>query len=154
MSDRLLSPALFFGEMGYRKVGAMLGSTRLQNALHWQLVDGWTHTRELLVWILGLSGLFALIAFFQARKAHFAGRSVLAWTAFVFAFNLAGLIVFRLVADWPRQTTCPHCRKPRPIDRSHCPSCNSGWEPAETRGTEIIDTVSASAGQAQTTTHP
>jgi len=151
LTQRLQSPALFFGEMGYRKVGAIMGSTRLENALKFQLVHSWPQTRELLIWMLGLSLCFAGVAYFQARRAHLVGGRVMAWTLFVFAFNLAGFLVFRLAADWPRQTACAQCRKPRPIDRGLCPSCGKGWETPDPTGTEIISPLPAPASLAQTT---
>jgi hypothetical protein len=61
------------------------------------------------------------------------------WAAFALVFNLAGLIVFRLVADWPQLVPCTTCRQPRPVDREQCPHCAHGWPPPQPNGTEILD---------------
>lgn len=151
LTQRLQSPALFFGEMGYRKVGEMMGSTRLRDALRSQLVDRWKQTRTDMVWMLGLSGLCAALACFLGARAGLSKRTLMAWTVFVLGFNLAGLLVFRLAVDWPRRVTCESCKKPRPIHRNLCPCCGKEWDPPVLTGTEIIDLSSASSELARTT---
>jgi hypothetical protein len=135
LSHRFHSPALFFGEMAYRKAGALLGSTRLANALKSQWGERWPETRERMIWILGLSSLCAALACLLGCRAHLGGRSLLAWTAFVFVFNLAGLLVFRMLVDWPSQVPCPDCTRKRPVSKPFCPHCRQKWA----SGMDIMD---------------
>jgi hypothetical protein len=148
LAHRLHSPVLFFGTMAYQKVGESMGSARLGNALKSQLADRWPQTRERMIWILSLSALCAVAAWVLGRRAHRSARSLLAWTAFVFAFNLAGLLVFRLVADWPTLVPCPACRRRRPVARDACPACGQTWEAPAATGIEIMDRTPATPPRA------
>lgn len=135
----LQTPAFFFGTMLYQKIGATLGSERLRKALAGQFGDNWSKTKESAVDILILSVLCAGVTFYLARRAQIPRAQAWAWTAEALLFNLAGLIVFRCVADWPRLVPCTACGKRRPVAHEHCPHCAQGWPPPDPNGTEILD---------------
>jgi len=139
LNRRLQSPAFFFGTLLYQKAGAMLGSARLQDALAERIGDHWMETRQTATYTLLFSFLSTVATFYGARRAHFSSRRAWLWTGLAFAFNVAGLLTFRLVADWPRLIPCPACRRPRPIDQPSCPHCADGWPATQPTGAEIFD---------------
>lgn len=139
LDRRLQSPAVFFGEMLYRKIGASLGSVRLKNALAGQLGSGWKTTRETAVWSTGLSALLAAVAYLWASRAQFSRSRAWGRAGLVLLFNLGGFIVFLLAADWPRLVPCRGCLGRRRITDDTCPSCHQGWPSAPATGTEIFD---------------
>ncbi len=138
LADALRTPFFFFGTLAYQKIGAALGSNRLENELKNQLVRDWPKTRILAVTLTLVSLVSAALTFFWARRAQFDRRRVITWTAFAFAFNLAGLLTFRLAADWPRKVACPDCRRRRRLDHSTCPHCAANWPANPSTGTEIF----------------
>ncbi len=150
LSNRLQSPAFFFGNMAYQKIGAWCGSARLAGMLS----DRWrgeerAKTVEFSLYIAVVSLLLATATFVWTRQAHFAPRRVWAWTLFVLVFNVAGFIAFRLGADWPQFMPCPVCGRPRSLETEHCEHCGAGWPAAPVTGTEIYDQrASTSAGAA------
>ncbi len=121
---RLRCPAFFYGEMLYRKIGAMLGSERLAR-LNEQWGTGRKVTMEIITWSTSLSAFLALCTLFWARSAQYSWKRAWSWSAFVLLFNLAGLITFWLASDWPRLVACAKCRRRRPIDTASCPSCGA-----------------------------
>jgi hypothetical protein len=68
-----------------------------------------------------------------------------AWAGFLFAFNLAGLITFRLVADWPVAVPCPECGRKRLVEEMACLHCRAGWALPAPRGIEIFDAKAPTA---------
>ena len=145
VAHRVQSPAFFFGGMIYQKVGAQLGSKRLADQLDRRFGHDRDLTRELTIVLLLLSTCLAGGAWFWSRRAGFSVRRALAWSIFVFAGGLAGLIVFRAAADWPLFVSCPNCRQPRPTGGEQCPRCGAGWPSAPALGIEIFDHDAASA---------
>jgi hypothetical protein len=145
LSQRLQSPAFYFGEMLYKKIGAELGSKRLRDSLAWYHGPGRRETREIRPVIIGLSVALSLVTLLWARRVYFSWPRAWAWAAFVLAFNLAGLITFRLAADWPRFVPCPSCGKRRAIEAKTCPHCGSGWPAPAASGIEIMDRPRAEA---------
>lgn len=139
LTRRLQSPAFFFGNMLYKKIGAEFGSVRLKNALARQFGAGWPVTKETGIWSGALSLLLAAATFSWARRTHFSRGRTWAWTVFVLAFNLAGFITFRLAADWPRLVRCFGCGKRRAVNAENCPSCQKAWPVPPPTGTEIFD---------------
>ena len=143
LGQRVQSPAFFFGGMLYAEVGAAFGSKPLRDFLNWQ----WGHdrrlTEEICAYVIVLSLVLAVVTLWWARYAHLSWRRAWAWAGFVFAFNLPGLITFRLAADWPRQIRCPSCTKTRPIDLDNCPHCGAAWPAPPVSGLEIIENTPA-----------
>jgi hypothetical protein len=139
VARRLQSPAFFFGTMIYQKLGSELGNARLKDALSRRLGGEWRLTKEIAGWITALSVLVAVITLWWARRLHFSWRRAWAWAGLAFALNLAGLIIFRLAADWPRLVPCSACGRGRPIDRESCPHCGGDWPAYKPNGTEIFD---------------
>lgn len=135
----LQSPAFFFGTMLYQKAGAMMGNNRLQAALGGRFGDNLSKTKETAAYILVLSVLCATVTFYWARRAQIPRQQAWAWTGFALLFNLAGLIVFRLLADWPQLIPCTACGRCRPVTDDYCPHCTQGWPPPNPNGTEIMD---------------
>jgi hypothetical protein len=140
LSHRLQAPACFFGTILYKKIGAEMGSKRLQGDLAWYSGnDGRREFREVVPFILVLSLFLAAVTLVWARNAYFSWSRAWSWAAFVFAFNLAGFLTFRLAADWPRLVACPSCGRKRSTETDRCPHCGSNWlEPAPS-GIEIFD---------------
>jgi hypothetical protein len=136
---RLRCPAFFYGEMLYRKIGAMLGSERLARLLNEQWGTGRKVTMEIITWSTSLSAFLALCTLFWARSAQYSWKRAWSWSAFVLLFNLAGLITFWLASDWPRLVACAKCRRRRPIDTASCPSCGADWPLPALTGIEIFD---------------
>jgi hypothetical protein len=148
LTQDLKSPAFFFGRLAYRKAGAALGNNRLRNDLAWDLGENWKVTEETAVSITILSTLLAGMTLWWARRVQFAWRRAWSWAGMAFAFNVAGLMAFRLMADWPRFVPCAACGRNRPIDGERCPHCGAAWPDPEPSGTEIFD---SGAGEAEAT---
>jgi len=132
-------PAFVFGDPAYDKVGALCGSERLAGELNYTLGDGWGYFKDLAIRSSAASLLLALVTLAWARRLHFSWGRAWAWAAFVLVFNLAGLITFRLVADWPVRVRCPQCSRKRPVEENVCPHCGAAWPAPVSRGTEIFD---------------
>lgn len=138
-SEGWKAPALYLGDLVYEKAGAVLGSERLRQRLARRLGENGDETRETLLLLSLFSLASALAAFVLARRARFRPGEVRRWTLFCLLFNVAGLIAFRLVADWPVLAKCPACGKPRRVDDAECPHCGTAWPAPERDGTEIFD---------------
>lgn len=139
LAQRMQSPAFFFGEMLYRKIGAALGSTRLRDALAAQLGRDFKKTREIGTIIVLLAAALAGVTFFWARRAQLPRRRAGLWAASVFLFGLPGFIVFWLAGERPCTVPCPSCRRPRRIDETHCAHCAAAWPEIARAGTEIFE---------------
>lgn len=135
----LRSPALFYGTLLYQKIGGSLGDARLKKALARQLGPDWPTTRRIGIQIAVMSLFLAVGTFFWARRAQFSERSAWAWAGLALAFNFAGFLIFRFVADWPRMVPCPSCARKRPVELETCPHCHQGWATAAGEGVEIFD---------------
>jgi len=139
ISEGLETPAFYFGDLIYGKMGALCGSQRLADAYNYRMTDGWGWTKDLAIRTSTFSAIFAVVALIWARWTRFSWKRSWAWALFVLLFNLAGLITFRLVADWPIFVPCPKCQRKRSIQESTCPSCHAGWPAPKREGTEIFD---------------
>jgi len=140
LSLRLQSPAFFFGTLLYQKVGALLGSHRLRVGLDARFAENRiSQTREAATLIPIFSLVCAGITLAWARRAHFSWAQAATWAGLALALNIAGLLLFRFVADWPRVVPCAACRCPRPIERQTCPHCADHWPAPASNGTEIFD---------------
>jgi hypothetical protein len=149
ISECLPPPAFLFGDLAYDKVGALCGSERLAGQLNYTLGDGWGYFKDISIRSSLTSLLLALLTLAWARRMHFSWGRAWAWAAFVLAFNLAGLITFRLVADWPVRVRCPQCSHKRPVEENLCPHCGASWPTPVSRGTEIFDPREAAATEAK-----
>lgn len=139
LKRRLQSPAFFYGNMMYQKIGASLGSERLKGMLTRQFNNGWKTTKEIMLWTSVVSCLFAVATFLLAWRARFVPKKTVAWVLFVLAGNLAGFITFLISAEWPRLLACPKCRTRRPVHAANCPSCASPWPSPDPNGFDIFD---------------
>lgn len=135
----LQSPAVYFGNMLYRKIGASFGNTRLKNALDWQLGSGWEGTKATAIWSVGISLALAIVTLLWSRRVHLSQRRSILWVVIVLLFNVPGCIAFRFATDWPRLVACRACRRSRAVDAQNCPSCGEGWPHPARAGTEIFD---------------
>jgi hypothetical protein len=77
--------------------------------------------------LIFVSLALSLAAFVWSFRAGFLPKECLAWSVFVFCFGLPGLLVFRLISDWPVRNKC--FSKPDAFSRD---------------GTEIFDQVALS----------
>jgi len=137
--DSTRSPALWFGNLAYQKVGGQMGDKNLADKDEAAFHEGWENTKEIATRLILYSLFFAVIALVWSRRMNFSWGRAWAWAGFVLAFNLAGLITFRLVADWPVRVRCPQCSQKRPVEEERCPHCGAGWPAPASRGTEILD---------------
>jgi len=85
--------------------------------------------------------LSAAAGWMMGRRYHFTGRDQAAWAGFHLIFGLPGLIAFFSVQEWPAKEPCPHCGKPRMVDREQCEYCGGVFAPPATNGTEIFEPV-------------
>ena len=139
LTECVRSPVYEYGNIVYDKIGALFGSERLQKELDSTFGPMWGYRRDILLRCTLTALGLGVITLFWARRAFMSWPRAWAWAAFVFGFNLAGLITFRLCADWPTLVPCPKCGKKRPIDFEQCPACGADWPPPVREGTEIFD---------------
>ena len=91
-----------------------------------------------LIGMIGLEVVLAAVAFVWARRVGFSARRTWGWTVFVLAFGPAGLLAFRLAANWPERVRCPFCGHRRNLEQDTCPHCQRSWNLPEPTGTEIF----------------
>jgi hypothetical protein len=139
IADRAQTPFFWYGTVGYQKICAALGIPHYDDRGYNPFYPYRSHPHKLGIQLLLVSLLLAPIAFAWARLRHFSWPRAAAWAVFVFAFNIAGLITFRLVADWPVQVRCPQCSRKRPVEESECPHCHTPWPSPPRSGIEIFD---------------
>jgi hypothetical protein len=139
------TPAFFYGSMIYQKIGSLLGSKRLTGALNNRLGPRWEYTKDIAIRISTLSLILAVATPLWARSRQFSWRRAWAWAGFVLAFNLAGLITFRLIADWPVLVRCPACGRKRLVNEATCVHCGATWPVPVRDGTEILEKTSVLA---------
>lgn len=132
------APATFFGSFLYQGFGHLIGSQTMEGNLQWRLHEGHSHTLDVMKRILLASLFFASVALGLARWKQFPWKRALAWAAFVFIFNLGGLITFVLAADWPTLVRCPVCQRKRPAQEAACTHCGAAWPTPVPDGTEIL----------------
>jgi hypothetical protein len=140
-TSRLESPVYIYGDMVYIDAGAALGVKHLQRSVTHLFAKDAHGYRVYLLQTTLFSAVFAAIAFFWARRNWFSPRRAWLWALFVFGFNLTGLIVFRLCADWPVKVKCPSCGRKRPVEKETCPACHAPWPAPVREGTEIFTPV-------------
>lgn len=139
VSECLLPPVFLYGNIVYDKVGAACGSKRLAKELNDTLGDGWGYFKDITIRSSLTSLFLAFLIIVWTRRMHFSWKRAGAWAAFVLAFNIAGLITFRLVADWPVRVRCPQCSRKRAVEENLCPHCGAPWPAPVRSGTEIHD---------------
>ncbi len=138
IADHAQTPLLWYGTVGYQNLCAALGIPNYDDRGYNPFYPYRSHPPQIGLQLLLVSLLLAPIAFAWARFRYFPLSSALAWAAFVFTFNIAGLITFRLVADWPVQIPCPQCKRKRPIEAGECPHCHAAWPSPTPSGIEIF----------------
>jgi hypothetical protein len=143
ITENLQTPTYYIGEMVYDRIGAMLGVKHLvKKDAEWR-GPRQGEVRDHVPRILILSLVLGAVALGWARRRQFSWGEAWRWAGFTFLFNLAGLLTFRLVADWPVCIKCPACGRPRRVDQSTCPHCAVAWPVPAVDGTEIIDEPAA-----------
>jgi ABC-type transport system involved in multi-copper enzyme maturation permease subunit len=95
--------------------------------------------------LFGLDVVLGIVVFVWARRENMAPRSAVGWAIFTACFGLAGLITFRLAADWPARVRCPVCGAKRPLPTNECPSCHQTWPAPPSTGIEIFGEEKAPA---------
>jgi hypothetical protein len=138
------SPAFFFGTTFYEKFGGMTESKAQRERFAAFFGESASDQKRVTIIVVLGSLLCAGITLFWARRVHFEWPRAWRWAALALAFNIAGLILFRLVADWPRLVACGACQRRRPIHQATCPHCAQGWPSVEPTGTEIFDSSDVS----------
>jgi hypothetical protein len=133
------SPAFFFGTMFYEKFGGMTESKAWRERLAAYFGESASDPKLTALIVVLASLLCAAVTLFWARRAHFEWPRACRWAALALAFNMAGLILFRLVADWPRFVACGTCHRRRAVHQAMCPHCGQEWPSIEPTGTEIFD---------------
>ena len=144
-AQRLQSPAFFFGEMLYRRIGAALGSTRLRDALAKQLGPDFANTRRVGMVVVLVALVLAVVVFFWARRAQLPERQAWGWAVAVFCLGLGGLIVFWLASGRPRTVRCQACGQRRRIDAEVCGCCGAPWPAKPSDETAILDPLAEPA---------
>ncbi|EDY21441.1 hypothetical protein CfE428DRAFT_0686 [Chthoniobacter flavus Ellin428] len=137
--EGLRSPVFFFGTLLYQKLGVLLGNQKLQDVFEARMGSNAHAVRETAVLILVCSLLCAGATLAGARRLHFSWSQAALWAGVALVFNIAGLLLFLTVADWPQVVPCATCQRPRPVSRQTCPHCADDWPPAAATGTEIFD---------------
>lgn len=103
---------------------------------------GWSFGRKTAVGgLLVISLLSAGFIFSHARRHYLTRVEIVAWTAFVIATGLAGLVAYFAMRDFSLLVNCSSCEGRRPVDRIACPRCGSDFDRGELIGIEIIDPV-------------
>jgi len=136
---RLKSPALYAGELLYRRIGGMLGSKRLRDASTWDFGPHLQETLSVAIATTLVGLVLAIVTFFWAHRAHLTRAQVWGWTLLVFALALPGFVVFWLAGERPRTIACESCARPRRVDRRECGQCGAGWSRPAPTGTEIFE---------------
>lgn len=103
----------------------------------WMLKNGW---KDLLISLVA-SIVFTGIGWGLGRCYRFVLKDQMKWAVFNFFFGLPGLLAFICVQEWPVRVACPHCRKPRMMDREKCEHCGADIEPPAKNGTEIFEAI-------------
>ena len=127
LQDYLKTPAYFFGEIGLSKGRSHAGLEETgatdqldaRKRLGPHQGRGCPH-RHLLVHPLPCD------ASLGAEPPIFRGTARGPGPDSSLAFNLAGLITFRLVADWPVLVNCPACGRKRLVNEPTCRALRSG----------------------------
>jgi ABC-type transport system involved in multi-copper enzyme maturation permease subunit len=86
-----------------------------------------------------LAAIGAGIGWTLVRRYNFSIKAPSGWTLFIFLLGIPGLLALLCVQEWPVRETCPHCKKPRAVDRESCEHCAAPFAPPETNGTEIFE---------------
>ncbi|MEP6669321.1 MAG: hypothetical protein ABJF10_09225 [Chthoniobacter sp.] len=143
LAARAQSPAFFFGDLLYRRIGAAFGSERLRNDLKERLGRDFPTTKRVCITVLLLALALSVVTFFWARRAQLSDRRQWAWAASVLVLGLPGFVMFWLAGERPRTVSCPACRRPRHIAEENCAHCGVAWPPPAADGTEIIESAPA-----------
>lgn len=135
----VVPPAVLYGYLAYVKIGALVGSESLRNDWRDITGDGWVYLGTFLLLSSIASVVLAAITVMWTRRLYFSWGRTWAWAALVLAFNVAGFLTFRLVADWPVLIRCPQCSRKRPVEEEKCPHCATPWPELKPSGIEIFD---------------
>ena len=132
-------PSVLYGYLAYVKLSAMAGSESSQKI--WQDLsgDGWAYLGPFLLLSSIVSVALTLLTVVWSRRLNFSWGRTWAWALLVLAFNIAGFLTFRLVADWPSRVPCPQCSRKRPVEETLCPHCQAVWPATPPSGIEILD---------------
>jgi hypothetical protein len=101
--------------------------------------------RELLLLSCAAAILVCLpVGLWLGRRYQFSIAALAGWAVFHLLFGVPGLLAFLSVQEWPAREPCPHCKRPRLVDRPQCARCGADWPPPEKAGTEVFAPLQAS----------
>jgi hypothetical protein len=141
--ESLAPPVLYSGVLATEKIAALCGSEVEAR----ELAQNWDEAYRLLLRITVISLVLAVITLRWALRLDISPKRARSWALFVLAFNLAGLVTFRLIADWPVRVRCPRCERKRPVEEARCPHCHTPWPTPERTGIEIFDDKESGVSQ-------
>jgi hypothetical protein len=84
------------------------------------------------------------VGLWLGRRYQFSIAALAGWAVFHLLFGVPGLLAFLSVQEWPAREPCPHCKRPRLVDRPQCARCGADWPPPEKAGTEVFAPLQAS----------
>ncbi len=88
--------------------------------------------------------VFGIIGLLLVRRYRLAAGASVAWTLFMLAFGLPGVLTFFCAQEFPRREACSNCGKPRAVDREQCEHCAAGFPPPAKVGIEIFEPLKSS----------
>ena len=89
-----------------------------------------------------LSSICTILAFFHIRNRKSSNLAMYSWLAFVFLFNLAGLLTY-LIFNHCSLTKCHSCGKPRHLQSNNCPHCSAPLPEPKSLPTDILTVKTA-----------
>jgi len=138
LAERLESPVFFlWGTINERVAAARRNEPGRMLALSADAPR--VHSKEAGEWISVVSLACAVFTFWRARRLSLSPKQAWMWAGGAFAFNFAGFLMFRFLAEPPVLVSCPNCSGMRPIGQDQCPHCHSPWPGNAPDGTEIFD---------------
>jgi ABC-type transport system involved in multi-copper enzyme maturation permease subunit len=73
------------------------------------------------------------------RRHYFSAGLQAKWAIFHLFFGLPSLLALLCAQEWAARVPCPHCRKPRVVDRERCEHCHAEFAPPAKLGIEIFE---------------
>ncbi len=81
----------------------------------------------------------AAVGWVLGRRHYLSAGLQAKWAIFHLFFGLPGLLALLCTQEWAARVPCPHCRKPRTVDRDRCEHCNAEFAPPAKLGIEIFE---------------
>lgn len=137
LTEKIQSPVIWYGAVLIQKIKTSLGMKVPNNFSYYSPRK--SHAAKVGIQITLISLALSLATVAWARRNQFSWSATWAWAVFVLATNLAGLITFRLAADWPVRVKCPECSRKRQVEAEQCPHCQAAWPAPTPNGLEIFE---------------